>query len=261
MSTRLGTHKLVVNSVDRKYRVECKFVISVTSEGRFTTTLSREDSEKLTKFGVKLNRGPRHGSRAGYFSNDTKSGLIDSIEKAFEIALSREEISSKTVLRYAIRGTASFGYSHSGDIIPNLAWSADGPPDMARHWQQGTELLHANGKAPFGLQVFVKPYERKEYRYRDGNKVVEYSEYSPFGNKANPEERYYLSWLGAIPAISPPSNSKIREIPYTEQSAKFFVELLKSLIRLSVQVSEFDDPERMIELIESNAPLTLDSKS
>ena len=52
----------------------------------------------------------------------------------------------------------------------------------------------------------------------------------------------------------------LREVDYTEERARFFVELFKGLCRLANMVTKFEEPEDMIKLIESGNYLMSDNQ-
>lgn len=246
----LGKHKIRVGERDDYLQMD--FIIYVNAEGLFTTLLSKELADTLEAANIELSYSRSKRDRKGYFESKTKEGLLLQIKKVGEEYCSREMVKEEIVLKYSIASYCSFGFTVDDKIIPNLAWHKDGKIDQHRDWQQGTVYTHAAKKRPTGVLFYVKPYWKRVYSYKSGKSKTEYTALSPFGgSEVKDDKRYYLKYLEAICSTSPPSDGRMKEIPYTEDRAKFFVNLFKQLCKLSHMIAQFEEPERMIELIES----------
>ncbi len=225
------------------------FEVNVTVEGLFTTTLKKEDAKYIESLGVLLNRN--RAGNPGFFSSKTKDGLISTIDETVKEAFSRELIEEKIVLQYSFRTTASFGLTLDGKVIPNLGWGEDGAIDKETHWLNGNVSSHASSPEAIGVLMYVKPSFKRTYKYRGGREKIEYSTLSPFGSTQAKKEQYYLRWLEGIASTAPPGNVALKEMDYTENRAKFFVETFKTMCKLAYSISQFDEPEKMEALADS----------
>lgn len=162
-------------------------------------------------------------------------------------------ISEEIVLRYNLRTCASFGFTLDGQIIPDLGWDHDGEIDRDRYWQSGTVDTHSRNPQPTGVQFYVKPIYKRIYKYRSGKEITEYERIEIEPDKDNPQTNYYLAWLSHIRSTHPAGS--LEEIPYTEQRAKFFVELYKSFCTMASFIAKFEKPEEMVKLADSGQKL------
>lgn len=253
--------RITIESEDKQEKLTVEYDVKVNASGIFTTTLKPEDAEKIQSYGVVIHSNGRRGSRAGYFESETFAGMALVVSNLLKECLSRTLIKSEIVLRYSIETMASFGLTTNNVIIPNLAYCEDGRPDLNKHWQGGTVSIHAATPSPMGILFYIKPFIKNTYQYKSGKSRVEYISSSAFGNGAaqyEGDEYKYLRWLISIPVIAPPREGKLMEIEYNEERAKFFVDLFKSICTMAYKVTQFIEPEKMIELIESKGTLILD---
>lgn len=249
---RLGKYTISVKSEGRQEERNFRrvdFVINVNSEGLFTTTLDEDLVFELEQAAISLRSNVRSNGRRGYFFSNTKDGLCKKISDVFKELYSRELVSVQKVLRYNVRTCASFGFTKDGEIIPDLGWSYDGKIDLGRHWQHGTVHTHASNPQPTGVQFYIKPLYKRVYEYKSGKKVTEYESVEVEPNKDNPESNYYWAWLSHIRSNKPAGS--LQEITYSEQRAKFFVELYKSLCKMASFIAKFENPEDMQKLADS----------
>ena len=252
---RLGIHTILVTSEDREEKLEVKFVVNVNTEGLFTTTLDEKDVRIIKTYGVELDTNGRQGGRFGFFSGNTLKELCISIKEVLEVCLSRELIESKIVLRYTLSTACSFGFTKDSKIIPNMGWTIDGAPDLERHWQSGTVDTHATNQRPTGIQLYVRPYIKETYQYKSGDRRIKYQHTTVFGSSQFDDNQYHLQWLEAICSTTRPKDGTLQEIDYTEERAKFFVDLYKSLCLIAHKIAKFENPQEMIQLIESKGNL------
>ncbi len=246
----LGKEKIrVEDKSDRNYFIESEFVLNVNADGYFTTTLSESNVKIIESYKIQLYTNGRSGARKGFFMNKTKEGLLAEIRKVLEQCISKTLIEEKIILRYSFCTVANFGLTIDGVVIPNMGWSEDGEINTDLYWLNGTVLTHAANPQATGVQMFVKAYAKRKFKFLDGRESTEYFEISRYEEKA--KEKYYLRWISEICSTKPPSHGNIQEMDYTEQRAKFFVEMYKALCKLAHNIAKFTEPEKMIELIEN----------
>lgn len=254
---RLGIRTVVVRSSDKKKTIKFDFVVNVNSEGLFTTTLDQADVNILKSYGINLGTNGRSGAREGFFKSSTLDKLIISVKEVAEKCLSEKLISKDIVIKYVICSVASFGFTKDDKIIPNLGFHADGIPDKDRHWQKGTVDSHASNPLPVGLQLFVDVKYKCTYEYLDGRKRIAYERISDIP-KSDQQDLYYLHWLNNICSQKRPQEGKLIEMPYTEDRAKFFVDLYKGLCKLAYMAKQFEQPESIDTMIEQGRGLLLE---
>lgn len=249
---RLGKERLIVrDKKDKSFYMELEFVVNVNVDGYFTTTLSEEDVKIIESYGIELYSNGRRNSRKGFFINQTKEGLLREVKEVLEKCMSRTLIDEKIILKYSFATACSFGLTIDGKIVPNMGWYLDGELNNQLYWQKGTTNTSATNPRPTGVQMYVKPCLKRVYRYLDNRKKTEYQEFVPFGSDVAEDNQYYLKWLENICSTQPPKDGVLNEMDYTEDRAKFFVEMYKSLCRLSHTIAQFTEPKNLIKLIES----------
>lgn len=248
----VGKEKLRVSDKDdRNFYFEIEITLNVNSEGYFTTTLKEEDVRIIESYNVFLYSNGRANSRKGFFTDKTKDGLLRQVKEVLEKCISKTLIEETIILRYSFCTVASFGFTLDKQIVPNMGWSLDGKLDQNLYWQNGTYEVSATDPQATGVQMYIKPYWKRKFKFNDGREKIEYSVFSPFGVKEAKEDQYYLAWLENICSTKPPTNGKIKEIDYTEERAMFFVNMYKSLCQLAYKIAHFTEPDELISLIES----------
>jgi len=248
--------KVIVQSEDREEKLVVAYTVNVNASGIFTTTLKEEDVKLIESYGIMLHTNGRYGARPGFFESDTFKGLSIKISAILQECLSRTCIQEEILIQYSIATMASFGFTVEDIIIPNLSYTEDGQPDLERYWQGGTVSIHAADPSPVGILFYVQPCIKKTYLYKSGSKRVEYEKTSAFGGTSFKGDQYhYLRWLEQIPCTIPPRHGSLKEIDYTEERAKFFVDMFKSICMMAYKVTQFIEPEKMIRLIEAKGSL------
>lgn len=226
------------------------YIINVTTEGDFSTTLPSDVVEKFQE--AKIRMDINRLRKPGYFSAPTLTELEDSVSSACHEYLSAELISESTVIRYCIETTCSYNLNTQGGIEPNGTWT-----DLKPYkWHGGTRTTHATAHNPYGFLVYAKPQIRKDYRYKSGREQTKYSRVSvPNYVLEMGDPQYYITRLNAFVGICEPKSGDIQEVEYTEENAAFFVGLLESICRMNERIKDFLDPESIKELVAAGAPL------
>tara|TARA_R110002049_G_scaffold224712_4_gene396519 strand:+ start:13373 stop:14146 length:774 start_codon:yes stop_codon:yes gene_type:complete len=249
---RLGKERIRVSDKnDRDFFIDIEFIVCVSVEGMFTTTLDEADVKIIESYNVSLYTNGRRNARKGFFEANTKKELLLDIKLVLEKCFSRNLISEKIILKYAFATCASFCLTTEKEIIPNLGWSKDGSVDRVLGWQNGTISSHAANPHAIGVQMYVKPYHKRVYSYADGTEKTEYDVFSPFGGSAVDDTKYYLKWLKQICSTTPPNGTPTKEMEYTEERAKFFVNMFKSLCKLANSIANLGSPDELVKLIDT----------
>lgn len=124
--------------------------VNVTKEGVFTTTLSKEDVDKIHSYGIKLPTN-RLGNE-GYFNSIALSDLESQIREVLKRCLSYKIVEEVPVIKYQLETVCAFSYDKNGNIIPNPSkeWTESGENG---EWREGTFRLDALNTQPFGFSV------------------------------------------------------------------------------------------------------------
>lgn len=82
--------------------------VNVTKEGVFTTTLSKEDVDKIHSYGIKLPTN-RLGNE-GYFNSIALSDLESQIREVLKRCLSYKIVEEVPVIKYQLETNCTFSY-------------------------------------------------------------------------------------------------------------------------------------------------------
>lgn len=257
---RVGKSRLYVSSEDKEERIELEFVVNVSTEGVFTATLSEDDVLKMESLGATFGTNGRSNGRKGFFSNKTHEGLLVDIKNIAEHCVSRKLINEEIILRYQIATSASFARTIPDEngvskIVPGPGYGHEGKIDG--HWRSGTISSHASSPKPVMSSFFVKPYKKFTYRYSSGSERVEYRSMSHYTGSDH-DNSPSLSYLCAICSMSPYSGGgEIKEMPYDEIKASWFVDMHRSVCMLAELMTKFAkaDSEDIVKFIESGVKL------
>lgn len=91
--------------------------VNVTKEGVFTTTLSKEDVDKIHSYGIKLPTN-RLGNE-GHFNSIALSDLESQIREVLKRCLSYKIVEEVPVIKYQLETNCMFSYDKKGNIVPN----------------------------------------------------------------------------------------------------------------------------------------------
>lgn len=220
-------------------------VVNVTKDGLFTTTLSKEDLTKIHSYGIELPTN-RLGNE-GYFNSTSLSNLEGQIREVLKRCLSYKVVEETPVIKYQLETLCSFVYDKNRDIIPNISkeWTKN-CEDV--EWMGGTSRLDALNTKPFGFSVYAKPFLKRVIEYGNGETKIEYE-------KLNTEGETYTHWLNCVTCMSYDRYKPVMEVECNEHTSKLFVDIIKSVCKISEQVKSFADPEQIKAIAESNGSL------
>lgn len=261
----VSREKIAVGKYDdpNKWVFTCD--INVNVDGEFTTTIPQEAADKFLAAGIDLNvNRARRGGRPGFFSASTKQELLDNIGKIVADYTSRELVSKRIVIRYAIQTSCSYSKDPEGNIVPNCGYWWVKTENYK--WLGGTVETDASHQLPFGIQIYARVFWREEYRYKSGHVKIEYARIDDMHTleRKDQKNRPNLFWLAGITSIRPPDSFSdeedsddrhIKEIDYDEQVAGFFVEILKYICRVNEAIKDKLEPETIKKMAHSNLKL------
>lgn len=252
--TRIKTHAIEIKD-DRELLLSFKFDISVTSKWIFTTTIPQEIVKIFESALIDLKCNLRWNY--WYFENETCQWLIELVQKVSNEYSNKTLIEEKIVLKYIIATTCTYSFSAKWDIVPNCSGNWIDTEDY--QWHSWTENIHANQRNAFWLQVYVKPYYKRKYQYKSWKIKTTYKSFSAFGlgDASKGDDTFYLRWLEWLNSISTPKDWSwvLKEIDYSEKTAKVFVDMIKSICNVNEKIKDFIDPEGIKKLANSSQKL------
>lgn len=142
-----------------------------------------------------------------------------------------------------------FSYDKNGNIVPNPSKEWTGGDENGK-WRDGTSRLDALNTQPFGFSVYAKPFLKRVIEYGNGETKVEYG-------RLNTEKGTYAHWLNCVTNISYNRYKQVMEVECNECTSKLFVDIIKSICKISEQVKSFINPEQIKAIAESNEPILL----
>lgn len=226
---------IVERDKDNVLSINCS--VNVARDGLFTTTLSKEDVNKIHEYGIKLPKN-RVGNE-GYFSDNTLSGLEDQLHKILKECFSFNIIEEKPVIRYQIEISCLYSLDKNFKIVPNptLDWTGLDHEKGECEWISGTKRIDAVQKSCFGIQVYAKPFLKQTGRYASGKDRIEYK-------PMEAEKGSNVDWLNCLTCIAPVDNrSRMKEVECTEKTAMVFVEMIKSICKINEQIKDLINPD------------------
>ena len=240
--------ELIEHSSDNK-EMMMKIVIDVniTTDGMFTTTLSKEDAALFDSYGIKLDKN-RVG-RSGYFVSDTLAGLCIKIREVMKQCLEYKVISETPVLKYYIKTYCYYCLNNqTGDIAPNGKKQYVGDGDY--NWKEGTSNEPFHQDRDYGFKIYVKPYMKRIVEYGNGTKKTFYD------YKTEWEKDSYMEWLNELSGMRILySSDHLQEVEGTEENARFFVNIIKQICRINEQIGEIIKNDILEDFIQSTKKL------
>lgn len=103
-----------------------------------TTTLSKEDVDKIRSYGIKLPTN-RLGNE-GYFNSTSFSDLVSQIREVLKRCLSYKIVEEVPVIKYQLETLCSFAYDKNGDIVPNPSKEWTGGDENAQLLEIKTKI-------------------------------------------------------------------------------------------------------------------------
>ena len=251
----MAKFKTVKVSYDGSRYNELKFSydVYINSNGKFYTTLPEDVVQPLIDHNIKINHNLRT-HKPGYFENQTFNGLVEEIDSLFKEFMSKEVIEDKIIIRYNINTNCT--YVKDGDeIYPNGFYVKNFECGKSK-WKKGTSDLHATNSLPFGFEIYVEVKRKITYKFKTGTEKVIYDRINVPNFYKGTNKDYSLVWIDNIVGITNyRMTGNLKEIDYTEQRAKFFVDLIKSICLINEKIIDYLEPESIIKVIESNKRL------
>lgn len=231
-------------------RLKFDLKVNISQDGQFTAYLPDDIAVIFNNAGMELLQNPTRRSKEGFFSSNTLHGLQEDIKKVIAEYFSMTPVESKKVIRYIIRTTCCYGINNKNEIAPNCdnKW-IDGTSELV--WKDGTEKIDNMSSHPYGLLVYADVFTKQTFKYKSGKVYIEYNQVDDI------KDGSYADKLSSFIGICVPDydEDNLQEIDYTEEAARFFVELLISICRLNENIKDKLDPKGIMEIIASQQKL------
>lgn len=113
--------------------------VNITQKGVLTTTLSKEDVDKIRSYGIKLPTN-RLGNE-GYFNSTSFSDLVSQIRKVLKRCLSYKIVEEVPVIKYQLETLCSFAYDLVYFLTKSKPWEELSEKNHYMRWAYIEDLL------------------------------------------------------------------------------------------------------------------------
>lgn len=157
------------------------------------------------------------------------------------------EVEEEMVIRFGTLNQVSYWKTPDGNIFPNgyVADSQVNPGEGKGKWHG---MLHfAKTAEYFQIGIFARVCRKITYTRESGTKTVY--------ERVNGEEGSYLWKLNSFVGLSTP-RAELKEMPYSEESARFFYDTMVGMCHLADRIDGFfGNTEKLNALIQIQAPM------
>lgn len=240
----------------KKDDLEFAYKVNINNEGVFTTYLPEDIVTLFENAGIELKTNPSRRGRRGFFSAEKMKDVTGQVSEVIGEYFSRELIEEKMIIKYDIQTTCSYCLNDDGTIVPNGNWVDSGN----YKWKEGTVNSSANYPKPYGILVYAKPFMKYVYKYKSGKKKVEVDRLT--NHDIDKDTHPFTYHLSEFCSMKPPGasddeddNKNLDEIDCTEDTARFFVELLTSICAINERIKDRLDPKSILQIIENKQKL------
>ncbi|MBE3122079.1 MAG: hypothetical protein IMZ58_07740 [Thermoplasmata archaeon] len=217
-----------------------KYDVSIDKQGRFTTTIPKEITEKLMSIGIKLNSGRRQ--TYGFFSAESLNELEKKVEETADKYSKKKLVDEKIVIKYAVDTHCSYCRSASRNIYPNGRVEEDAEGyEKGYHWIEGTKHSSSMDRKPYSLEVAFEIQKAKTWEFPNGEQTKEYVRLE----ESDTKDDEVLYWLTSLCGLSFSHDSTVKEIEYTKDIGVLFRNMILFIFNINEQIhfifgEEFD---------------------
>lgn len=228
--------------------------VTVTQEGEFRVQFPLKHREELLEIAYEMGIGGRivTGSANSYMSGKTLDEARSLLHKVFKSFLACA-VEETLVISYAHLMHYSIWICQDGALVPNGYMDPTVKPGQSPGRDKGWHgTLDSSHRWPvFDIGLYARVQRKRVFTRSTGTKT-EYDEQSlvlgPEGERLNAYCGFGRDFHG--PAL------KFKEIPYTEEAAKFFADALLSMVRMAMQIEQFfAEPAALQTAIQNRATL------
>lgn len=242
----LKTENIRFNNPTSEFGYSYKKVkISVSKDGYFYVNLEPEFTIAIESvLNININSGVPYVK----ISDANYDSLIRTIREIFELH-HRPEIIKEPVILYNIESHISFCQNKDGEIFPNGTFEGANWTIGKMYGNHAAAQPSVNG---YSLTIGAKAKLKITYKYGDRERI-EYKDYYKGGSHLGHDNPAQLlnSWQCF-------SLERYKEIPYSDESALFFYNLMLSMAKINkiIQDNTFEQ-ENLLNLISSGNNLLL----
>lgn len=253
---KLKTARMIIRPQDQDGRemykeppaLDFNLDIYVSQGGDFTATLPEDVAELIMKSGIELRTNGIRGGRKGFFTGGTFNELMMKINGVMKQFVSKTLISEMIIIKYNVQSLCRYA-TDGKDFTPYVTYSNTSKKnEVFFKDKKGTEEIHATNPGMYGFSVYTKPVWRRIYRYANGLEKTFYEGVYEVGD--HQENLRYLLNIHCQKEVGP-----LKEIPYTEETAAFFVNIYKAIFKINEMVVDKVSPEAIGEIVANNQKL------
>lgn len=245
------------NEIGEKFSESMKCSVD-TKTGTFKAVIPMEVYEVIDsarrEFSDLISAGTEWKSRTSpdcgqiaYATSSQLEHLKSGITKAIKLLLETTVV-EEIVIKYAMSSSCHYWQTPDGAIFPN---GGDGRIPRDEHgrtsgnWSRDADR-HQMDLKPYRVGLFVQLQTKQTHTNRAGGVTVKYARVS--------KTTGYAALLQGFPHMGEPKFKEISEMPYTEEAAEFFYNMLMGLCGLSQRMfAFFEDKERITQAIENRS--------
>jgi len=239
---RLKTEKVCLHGSERN-EFQFSYEVYVNFDGSFTTMLPDNIVALFVAAGFKM--GYNLQRKHGFFEASSLPELNKKVLDMCKDYMTKTLISDTVIIEYQISTACSYCLDPDKNIVPNGRHKFTKTENYK--WYSGNSRLDTNNMGNYSLEVYVKPYFKKVYKFKSGKIKVEKELVDADDCENKPE----LEWLCSVVHMAPNSSSEVKEIEYTEAIARLFVNMIKSICTINEKIKDFTDPEQIKRIAES----------
>lgn len=239
----------------------------VNSTGKFWAEIPFDLWEVSTSYTTKAEHTVRfytNNKGQKIVESDKAEGVTTAISALIDYLLECREYTEKVIV-YSTASKFNIYESESGNLYP----SGSAHPDCSNgrgHWVGN---LNSNNPGDYSVGLNVHILDKTTYSSLKGDEVKCKYTYSPWvGSHHGPYDNYHdilKAFVGRMPCIDLHGNLVIRrdnnpykEIPYTDEAAKFFCDLLTSICTMALKMERFlEDSQNLQKVLEQKELLKL----
>lgn len=234
-----------------------KAKISVNTTGDFYTYFPDYLKIAVDNFtGIDVWRGykEKSGSEDGQLFSNSLPMLVRTLKQALKLYLT-PEVTEELIISYNIESHVSFAEDEQGTIYPNAAFEGASWPDYnIKSMLYGDHNAAKPSSGGYSLKIGAEAYRKITHHYGE-KKKIKYERYYGEGNPHH-EREHPAGLLNSWCSFYLPEDAK--EMPYTDEAATFFYNLMFGMADLSRRIQHFaSDKDRLLQLIASNNSLLL----
>jgi hypothetical protein len=247
----LGTQWLTVNpknGIGEPYSYKAD--VTVDKEGIFSVSIPEElvdTAEQMVKK-QEVRHFSLHKLKVRHVITGREKGKCLAFIRDIIQDFQHCEVTSEIVIAYRTSSGLTYWKKGSGEIVPNGSYDHKGYEDGSGSFQGSNNATKTTNT--FSVGIAARVYEKLTAHTPSGDKVTYKVTY---GAGTHHDRDTWLQKLNSFNGINTVhSNSDTKEMPYTEEAARFFYESMIGLCKLSDRIEMFfSSPGNVQQAIEA----------